>query len=129
MKRNIVGIYALAVCFVAVVCAVVAAGIGAYDLVEIAAPKFTLESHLHERHQSNEAFRRGDCDKSAGAGPSEEEQTRRRLASYATAIESERRDAVQSLVKVVIVLVLNGLLFLAHWKLARRSQPSRAATR
>ena len=58
MKKSILEIYALAVCFVALVCFVIALGIGVYDLIQIANPVFTINAYEYNRHQSNEAFRR-----------------------------------------------------------------------
>ena len=128
MKKSIVEIYALAVCFVVLVCAVIAAGIGAYDLVEIASPEFAPPSYQYERHQSNEAFFQVDCEKKSSVNLTEEEKTKQRLASYESAIKAERRDAVQSLIKVMIVLIIDALVFFVHWKLARRSQEAGNAT-
>jgi len=119
MKKSIIGIYALAVCFVTVVCAVIALGIGIYDLVEIAYPEFTLPSYQFERHQSNEAFFPGDPE---NLELTEEEKSARRLASYETAIEAERRGAQQSLIKVLVVLILDAVVFTIHWKVAQRSR-------
>ena len=58
MKKSILEMYALAVCFVALVCFVIALGIGVYDLIQIANPVFTINAYEYNRHQSNEAFRR-----------------------------------------------------------------------
>ena len=60
VKKSLLEIYALAVCFVTVVCFVIALGIGLYDLVELAYPEFSLSSYEYERHQSDEAFMRWD---------------------------------------------------------------------
>ena len=57
MKQSILEIYALAVCFVTLVCFVIALGIGVYDLIEIANPEVTITSWEYDRHQSNETFR------------------------------------------------------------------------
>lgn len=121
-KRGILEIYALAVCFVAVVCAAIAAGIAVYDVVEIANPEFALSSYQYERHQSNEAFFRGDCEKKAAGDLAEDEKTRRRLESYQLVVKAEQRDAAQSLIKALIVLLIDAGVFFAHWKLARRSR-------
>ena len=118
MKKSILEIYALAVCFVTVVCAAVAVGIGVYNIIEIAAPEFTLWSYEHNRHQSNEAFFR-DAE-GEGQGLSEEAKTKRRLDSYAIAVGAERRNGVQSLVMVSIVFVIDAFVFGGHWILARR---------
>ena len=58
MKKSILEIYALSVCFVTLVCFVIVLGIGIYDLIQISNPEFTLNPHEYERHRSNEAFRR-----------------------------------------------------------------------
>ena len=60
MKRGLVEVYAMAVCFVTLVCFVIALGIGIYDLIQIVNPEFTTSSYTHDRHQSNEArFHKG----------------------------------------------------------------------
>ncbi len=127
MKKRILEIYSLAVCFVTVICAVVTIGIGTYDLLEISNPEFTLPAYQYERHQSNEAFFRSDCEKEKGTKHlSAEEKTKQRLASYEVALKAERRDAVQSLIKVFIVLVINAVVFFGHWHLARRVRETNA---
>jgi len=128
MKKNLLEIYALAVCFVTVVCAVFVTGIGLYDLLEISKPEFTLASHQYQRYQSNEAFYSSECEDGNKKKLTEEEITKKRLAAYDTALKSEQRDAVQSLVKAFIVLVLDVLVFLFHWRLARRSRETANAT-
>lgn len=121
-KRGILEIYALAICFVTVVCAAIAAGIGIYDVVEIANPEFALSSYQYERHQSNEAFFHNDCEKKTSADLTTEEKTKRRLESYQLVVKAEQRNATQSLIKAFIVLLIDAGVFFTHWKLARRSQ-------
>ena len=129
MKKPILEIYALAVCFVTLVCFVIALGIGVYDLIQIANPEFTINAYEYERHQSNEAFRRSPRIQLRGVAsgvpieptePSEEELTSQREESYQAALRSERRQAGQSLTMIAIVLVIDVLVFLPHWLLARR---------
>ena len=57
MKRSFVEIYGLAVCFVTLLCFVIALGVGIYDLLQAAFPEFTLNAYEYERHQSNDSFR------------------------------------------------------------------------
>ncbi len=132
MKKSILEIYALAVCFVVLVCFVIALGIGVYDLIQIANPEFTINAHEYERHQSNEAFR-GPLGGRVlfGVAPGipmesterpEEEVTQQREESYKAALRSEQRRGIQSLIRIVIVLVINVLVFVPHWLLARRTR-------
>ncbi len=128
MKKNIQEIYALAVCFVTVVCAVFATGVGLYDLLEIAQPEFTLSAHKHKRFQSNDTFCRDECKNNNVDKSIDEETTKKRLAAYEFALKNEQRDAVQSLVKVLIILVIDTGVFWLHWRLARRSRESMNGT-
>ncbi len=129
MKKSILEIYALAVCFVALVCFVIVLGIGVYDLIQITSPEFTINVYEYERHQSNEAFRGSPGRGLRGIAPGipiepterpEEEVTQQREESYQAALRSERRRGVQSLIQIGIILVIDVLVFLPHWLLARR---------
>ena len=105
MKKSILEIYALAVCFVALLCFVIALGIGVYDLIQITNPEFTLNAYEYERHQSNEAFRgfpgraalgrnrsRDSCGAHTKAGRRGHSTTRRELPN-GTSVRAETRDA------------------------------------
>ena len=131
MKKSILEIYALAVCFVALLCFVIALGIGVYDLIQIANPEFTLNVYEYERHQSNETFIGSPGRALRGIAPGisveptqrpEEEVTQQREESYQAALWSEGRRGMQSLIQMVIVLVIDVLVFVPHWLLARRTK-------
>jgi hypothetical protein len=120
VRKSLLEIYALAVCFVTVVCFVIALGIGLYDLVELTNPEFTLRSHAYERHRSNEAFVRNWAkDKKL---PPEAEVTKLREESYREELRTEQRSALQSLVQILIVLIIDVVLFFVHWRLAKRAR-------
>lgn len=126
VKKSLLEIYALAVCFVTVVCFVIALGIGLYDMVELAFPEFSLSSYEYDRHLSDEAFmRRWPKDKKR---PPEGEITKLREESYQTELRKEQRSAMQSLVQILIVLVIDVVLFFVHWRLAKRARESPSAT-
>ena len=134
MKRSFVEIYGLAVCFVTLLCFVIALGAGIYDLLQVAFPEFTLNAYEYERHQSNDSFRNAPRSRaqwtappSRGAGPgiaeaTEDETTRQREDSYRSVLRAERRQAGQSLVMVGIVMLIDVLVFFPHWILARRAR-------
>jgi hypothetical protein len=123
MKKTIVEIYALAVCFATVVCFVISLGIGIYDIVEITNPEFTLSSWEYKKHQSNDAFWYDNCkDDNKGVRPQEEELTKTREESLQNALKAERRDAFQGIVSVLIIISINVLVFLIHWAIAKRSR-------
>jgi hypothetical protein len=124
MKKSLLEIYSLAVCFVTTICFAVALGIGTYDVLEMSNPELTLKSYSYQQHQTNEAFTRNwSKDKEK---PSEEGITRMREKSYKVALEAERRDAVQSFIRVLIVILIDMSIFLIHWKLAKRAREANA---
>ena len=97
-------------------------------MLEIAKPEFTLSSHQYQRFQTNDAFYSSECQDGNKKKLTDEERTKKRIAAYELALKGEQRDAVQSLVKVVIVLLIDALVFLLHWRLARRSRETANAT-
>ena len=124
MKKSLLEIYALGVCFVTIICFAVALGIGVYDILEMTQPQLTLKSHQYQRHQTNEAFTsKWSKDKEK---PSEAEITKIREKSYSVALEAERRNAIQSLIRVLIVIIIDLAFFLVHWKLGKRARESGA---
>ena len=157
MKKSSIEIYGLAVCFVTLLCFIIALGVGLYDLLQLAYPEFTLNAHEYERHRSNDSFRNSPRSVSYvqwstppvhGTGPddgktykvthrgvptvpqggpeiTEDETTRRRKESYRSVLRAERRNARQSLALVGIVMLIDVLVFLPHWILARRLRVSR----
>ena len=133
MEKSFVEIYGLAVCFVTLLCFVIALGVGIYDLLQVAFPEFTLNAYEYERHQSNDSFRNAppvfrSVPRIAEAVPipeaTEDEITRQREDSYRSVLRFERRRAGQSLVMVGIVMLIDVLVFLPHWILARRARVS-----
>lgn len=153
MKRSSIEIYGLAVCFVTLLCFVIALGVGIYDLLQIAFPEFTLSAYEYERHRSNELFRNSPrsgsyvqwsaASRGTGAGGeetyrfthrgistepqggpeiTEDETTRKREDSYRRLLRAERRRGSQSLALVGIVMLIDVLVFLPHWILARRAR-------
>ncbi|MEW6416991.1 MAG: hypothetical protein AB1480_02595 [Nitrospirota bacterium] len=132
MKKSILEIYALAVCFATIVCFVIALGIALYDVIEISNPEFTLSSHEYNRHQSNDAFWKNyqcgyDKKDKEMQRPSDEELSRQRLESYQQAVKSERRDAFQGLTRASIILTIDIFIFLVHWRVALRARETNIA--
>lgn len=120
MKRNLVEVYALAVCFVTLVCCVVALGFGIYDLIRIANPEFTLNSHQYERHQSNESFSSNWPQNKPV--PEDEKLTKLREDSYRALLRTEKRDGVQSLAWSLIIILIDIIVFAIHWLMAKRAR-------
>lgn len=136
MKKTILELYALAVCFVTVVCGVVALGIGAYSVLAIGKPDFTIDTWSYSQHQTNDAYWNACSGGCAGAyrvppatgkeRPTDAELTKLRETSYAAILSNEQRNAAQTLTKTLIVLLIDSVAFVFHWQVAKRARANAA---
>ena len=125
--RSKLEVYALAVCFAAVVCLVISAGIGGYAIIRIIQPELTLKKWDYDQYQSNEAFwqsrRYGTAEeRKLERRPSEEDLTKRRLESFGRALTAERRDGFQSLIQSAMFFLAGAISLFIHWRIARRAR-------
>ncbi len=125
MKKTILEIYALAVCFIIIICFAVTLGMAIHDVIQIKYPSFTLNAWQYEKFQSNENF----CSNKLVTGvknqcPSqnENELTKMREAAYATSLKNEQRNGLQGLVNALIIILINIIIFIPHWIIARRAR-------
>lgn len=129
MKKTILEVYALAVCFVSIICFVVCLGVAGYSFVQIAKPDFTMRSYDFDHYQSNDTYwkmkeGRGGCSKEdkPTIRPSESELTKQRTEAFSLEKASEQRDGEQTLVKTLIIMLVDALAFLIHWRIARSAR-------
>ncbi len=133
MKKSKQEIYALAVCFVTIVCAAISLGFGIWGIIELTNPEFTMKSYEYERYQSNDKYFGGYSYRYGGSvdnnvkNLSEDEKSRRRLADYKLALSAERRGGAQTIVRVLIINVINIIVFITHWIIARRARETNIA--
>jgi hypothetical protein len=124
-------IYALSVCFAAVVCLVISAGISVHSLLKIVAPEITMRTYTYNKHLTNEAYWK-DSDISCSdedaakpkqkAKPKEEEITKQRLESFALEVRTERRDGIQSLLESIIFVLISSITLFIHFKIAQKAR-------
>ncbi len=129
MKKNLVEIYALAVCFFTVACFVIVAGMTAWDVVQLSAPEFTINNDQYEAHLSDQQYRdwliqRNQHKEDEYVPPSGQNLTDARNTSWQQALKGEQRSALQSLAQNFIILVIDILVFMAHWVIAKKSRES-----
>lgn len=130
MKKSILEIYAMAICFVAVVAFTISLGIGLYNIVQIVNPKLTMNTWDWERFSNNDTFFNNSShlfyDKSSEQLDrkyfTEDEITEKRENSLKLAIENEKRSALQSLIRVIIFLLITSTVYFLHWRLAKKSR-------
>ncbi len=121
MKASPLEIYGLSVCFVAAIALAIALGTALYTVVRFLSPLFALGSWEFRQHLSNDAYWEKESTKNdlKRVRPSETELTREREASFAAALQSERHNAAQGLVKQAIFILVDVILFLSHWLIAQ----------
>lgn len=130
MKKSILEIYALLVCFVTVCCFVICLGIGLYDIIEVTNPEFTMNATVFERFQDDETYKdnleqlKKNLPDGGESMPkhSDEEITQKRKKGYEIELRSEKRKAVQSLVQIIIILCINTVIFILHWRIAKHAR-------
>ena len=119
-------IYALSVCFAAMVCLVISGGIAGYSIFEIVTPELTLRSYEYDNYQTNEAYWKNkiSCskDEKEKIKPSEEELTKQRLEAFAIEITGEKREGFQSLIRCFMFLLVAGVTLVIHWKIAQKAR-------
>jgi hypothetical protein len=133
LKKSLLEIYALAVCFATIVCFVISLGVAIYSIVEIINPKFTMNSYEYKRYQSNDAYWLSRVDDYRNKEkdmqrPSEDELTKQKTEGYRLAVISEKRDGYQGLTKTAIIILINIVVFFIHWRIARRARETNIAT-
>lgn len=96
-------------------CFVVTLGIGAYDVIEIEAPEFTLQdaTTLYASYQVTRGPKETRTQEQIAAARAEQH---RQIVIYT------RHAAVQSLVFVGIVCAINAVLFVVNWWFAWRQE-------
>ncbi len=126
--RSKLEVYALAVCFAAVVCLVISAGIGGYAIIRIVQPEITMKKWDYDLYQSNDAFwqsrRYGGTaeERKLEKRPAEEELTKRRVESFARALSAERRDGLQTVIQCAMFFLAGVISLFVHWRIARRAR-------
>ena len=130
MKRNVLEIYALAVCFFNVACFVIVLGMAVWNVVSIAVPQFTMSNYQWQQYQSDETYSKQllmghSCNKDYVA-PTGKALTDARVKALSEALASQRHGDISSLIHNIIILLINIVVFLAHWKLASRARQSAA---
>lgn len=120
MARSFIQAYALTVCFSALMCFVIALGLGLYDVVRITNPAFTIADQM--LWQNDEHFLLYHPDK--------KDLPPLRLASLREeyrqmALTAERRGAQQRLVFVAIIAGIDVVVYAFHWRLGRGHESNR----
>jgi hypothetical protein len=124
MQKSLLEIYALAVCFLSVMCFTVALGNVAWNVVVFANPEMSLDNATWAQHQSDEKYREYlisinyGTEESPYLPPEGPALSQEREQSWTNALRGITRDAWPEILKWTISLALYAILFLIHWKMA-----------
>lgn len=129
--KTSIQVYALVVCFVTLCCLVVTSGMFVYDVVKLKWPDIStcnryseLEaSYCYDRTEADfvdrfKALAKGDDLKLTDAEVKQKFVDSKLQYERQLAIQKDR--ILQGMVKEIIVFLINLLVFIPHWLLARR---------
>jgi len=133
--------YALAVCFVSVICIAITTGFALYNLMTLAAPQLTIDPYRIQYLSSNtaftqspgaylsrgpapglitgEGFAQGQSLENRFANMSEAEISAVRLERLQSELAFHQQRAGISLLRQAIIILVSSILFLIHWRLAK----------
>lgn len=129
MKKSWLELYGLAVCLFSIIMIVVFSGILFWNVVQITAPSFSLDSDTWSHYQSDESFRETmvnryccnnvNCSYDPPKGAA---LTEAREAAFAQTLVAEQRSGIQSLLQNAIVMLIALVVFLGHWRIAKKAR-------
>jgi len=120
MKKTIVEIYALAVCFVAVMSIAINLGLVIESSIGMLFPNITMNAYVYKIHSNNDKYWKEKKDKKIR--PSEKELTKNRLESFKLELEVERRTSLKDFISEWINIVISFLLGFIHWQFILRKK-------
>ena len=132
MKRSTLETYALAVCFLSLFCLVISSVIASFDAAKIISPSFTMDRDEFNKYQSNDSWATVADPwylrmTTNGTVPTEKQLTGRRMQQYQAALADESHAGQVGLFRRLITLLLTAIVFLAHWKIAKRARQQAGA--
>ena len=138
MKKSWLEFYALAVCFVTLICLVATSGIMINSLIGIVNPEFSMPSYEYKKFSTNEAYLEsksndyrsqcysGKADHCKETNPyahmAEVDATKLREKDKQLALDMERRDRYQTLINAGIVLLIAALVLVMHICIVRKER-------
>lgn len=135
MKKTILEIYALLICFGAVICLSVNVGMAIYSVIGIKYPEITMGSFQYQIHQNNDNYWQEQSGrfvdelqindthsnkKIPRQRPIEAILTQQRLDSYQTQRTVEKRNRLQDIIREIIISIISVLLLIVHWRFMRK---------
>ena len=125
MKKTILEVYALAICFVVLTCFVITLSLAIYDSVQFVTPNFALDRYRYEAFQTNASYRAwpgAQLTEVQRSSMGEAELSKYREQQYALLLRAEQHQAAQGMVRKFIVLCVGAVVFFVHWRMAKKAR-------
>ena len=126
MKKNLIEIYALLVCFASVFFLLVNTATALQGGLRAVQPAMTVDGYTIQRSTSNEAYMEG-WPKERPA-PAASDISALRKALYDQALASEQRSGLYLFTSSFAFVIAAGLVFGLHWQLAQREHVEAAVS-
>lgn len=127
MKKTILEVYALLVCFFAVIVITISSSILIYSVVGVAKPELTMSNSTYDKHLNNENFKSRNATLRKDAETlTDEEITARRESAFAQELRKERRKNAQTILHSAIFVFVSSVVLLIHSKIAKKSRETTA---
>lgn len=120
MMKNILGIYSFTVCFLSLMCGVIALGLLSYNIVKIVSPTVTISARELRQVSSNDEFRRS-FGKVRYMPDEDDKITKLRQQEHLLLIDSEFHNGRQKIILYGIIFLINLIVYVTHWKIGKHS--------
>jgi hypothetical protein len=118
MKKSLIEIYALLVCFASIFFLLVNTATALYGGLRAVQPAITVDVYSIQRSTSDEAFMQGWPKERPAPAASEIPLLRKAL--YDQAVAAEQRGGLHLFISSFAFVIAAGLIFGVHWQLAQR---------
>lgn len=119
MKKSLVEIYAMSICFVMVIVFCFSFVSAVVNFVEYHNPTMALSDYYIKLYSSNDEYTR-HWKQDRLAKYTDDEITSQREAARESALSAEKLGAKQDILEAVVTLFVSAIFFVIHWILAAR---------
>ncbi len=123
MFKNLIQLYATAICFLAAIILMIASIFAIIHIIDMVFPE--ERSPRMYKYSSNEAYMdNADSEKAKEMkGWSQEKLTQRRFQDKQEHLDDFCRDAKKSLMDNIVWIVIAGFFFISHWYIYKKQIP------
>ena len=127
MKKTIQEVYAMAICFFAMIVITISLSILIYHIAGSINPELTIKYYTYQKYQNNEVFKaKKGLTKEEAVSLSEDEITAKREAAYAAELQTEKRKHLQDALQSSSYTFVAIIVYVIHMMIAKGSRKTSA---